>query len=513
MVTSNLLTSKTRSIDITRPSLKIILAILFLAIGLFLRIWPGTEYMLYTYDQARDVLAAETILNGHLKIVGPQTDIPGLFHGPLSYYIEAIPYRLLGGLPNALYFHIFANLLTLIPLYFLAKYLFENKKAALLSCFIFLISFEQVSYARWLSHASLIIPTLTLFYLGLYMMLIGKRWGVIIAAIGAGLAVQLELLMGYVLPVGLIFLLIFHPKLNRKNIFFGILIIFLFVSSYLAAEFKFNFTGVKGFLSYIPKEPSGFNLFLKIEKYIAQLQNVAVYNLIPQSKLFSFIALVLIFLTYINIAFRKHFSKKYTFLLFLFLANLPLFFFLDFNAHFINMGTSIPFILILTVVLEHVRQKSRKIFIFLIAALAFFNVAFALEKNFEGDIIFQVYQGAIYKDSLDLVKRTYSIANGQVFSINAVTNPLFIPTKWAYVYKQYADSKHVKIPHFHGNTASVFPGVEIFPRSGEITNYEFSILEPDLPEFWAGKALNADGIRKAEVGREDFGKTILLIRH
>ena len=167
--------SETKSIDIKKPNLKTVLILCFLAIGLFLRIWPGTEYMLYTYDQARDVLATETILNGHLKILGPQTDIPGLFHGPLSYYIEAIPYRLLGGLPNALYFHILTNLLTLIPLYFLAKYLFENRKTALLACFIFLISFEQVSYARWLSHASLIIPTATIFYLGLYMMLIGKK--------------------------------------------------------------------------------------------------------------------------------------------------------------------------------------------------------------------------------------------------------------------------------------------------------------------------------------------------
>ena len=505
--------SETKSIDIKKPNLKTVLILCFLAIGLFLRVWPGTGYMLYTYDQARDVLATETILNGHLKILGPQTDIPGLFHGPLSYYIEAIPYRLLGGLPNALYFHILTNLLTLIPLYFLAKYLFENRKTALLACFIFLISFEQVSYARWLSHASLIIPTATIFYLGLYMMLIGKKRGILIAAIGAGLAAQLEILMVYFLPAGLIFLLLFRPKLNPKNLLLPALIIFLLVSSYLVAEVKFNFMGTKEFLNYLPKDSKGFDFASKIPNYFSQLQNVAAYNLIPQSKPLSSLALILIFVTFLKIASTNRFAKKYTFLLFLFAANLPLFLFLNFNSHFVNMGTSIPFILVLTTVLEYIRQKSKKVFIFLLAGLAFFNVSFILEKNFEGNRIFQVYQGSIYKDTMDVVKRTYAIANGEVFSINAVTNPLFIPTKWAYAYKQYAVANNVKLPHFHGNTASVFPGVEIFPRSGEITNYEFTILEPDLPESWAEKSLNADGLRKTQIKREDFGKIILLVRH
>lgn len=505
--------SKTNSIDITKLNLKNIFLICFLVIGVFLRIWPGTEYMLYTYDQARDVLAAEIILNGHFKLLGPQTDIPGLFHGPLSYYIEAIPYKLLGGLPNALYFHIFTNLLTLIPLYFLAKYIFNSRKTALLACFIFLISFEQISYARWLSHAALIIPTATVFYLGLYMMLIGKKRGILFAAIGAGLAAQLEILLAYLLPIGVLFLLLFRPKLNLKSTILPAIIVIGLVSSYLVAELKFGFMGFYGFLDYLPKDSKGFDIFGKISNYFAQLQNLAAYNLIPQCKALAMLALVLIFLTYTKLAVEKGFSKKYAFMIFIFAANLPLFLFLNFNSHFINMGTSVPLILILTVALEYLRQKSRVVFILLLAAIAFFNITYTLEKNFEGNRIFQVYQGSIYKDTMEIVARTYEIANGEVFSINAVTNPLFVPTKWAYAYKQYAVANNVKLPHFHGNTASVFPGVEIFPRSGEITNYEFTILEPDLPESWAQKSLNDDGLRKTQIAREDFGKIILIVRH
>jgi hypothetical protein len=64
--------------------LKIALWALIISLALFLRL-NNLGRISFSYDQARDAFFAQDILNGDLKIVGPPTDIQGVFHGPLYY--------------------------------------------------------------------------------------------------------------------------------------------------------------------------------------------------------------------------------------------------------------------------------------------------------------------------------------------------------------------------------------------------------------------------------------------
>lgn len=61
----------------------LVLAIIVL-VGVVLRFIGGLSTLLFTYDQSRDAFIALDILNGDLKIVGPASDIPGLFHGAIN---------------------------------------------------------------------------------------------------------------------------------------------------------------------------------------------------------------------------------------------------------------------------------------------------------------------------------------------------------------------------------------------------------------------------------------------
>lgn len=72
--------------------LKIYLSpLLILSAGLYLRlkgIIAGTFAI--TFDQGRDLLAASSIVDGHLTLIGPTTGLAGVFHGPLWYWLLAV---------------------------------------------------------------------------------------------------------------------------------------------------------------------------------------------------------------------------------------------------------------------------------------------------------------------------------------------------------------------------------------------------------------------------------------
>src|SRR3989344_9078971 len=78
--------------------------------GYFLRVkYLPDNILTFGYDQARDAFIAGQILDGDLKVFGPPSSTPGLFHGVFYYYVLAIGY-LFGENPlNAAYLIAFIN--------------------------------------------------------------------------------------------------------------------------------------------------------------------------------------------------------------------------------------------------------------------------------------------------------------------------------------------------------------------------------------------------------------------
>jgi hypothetical protein len=69
-------------------------------VGLFLRLnIIRNNNLFFTVDQGRDAIFAREILHGHLFLKGPETNIRGIFAGPLSDYLFAIGYLVSGGHP------------------------------------------------------------------------------------------------------------------------------------------------------------------------------------------------------------------------------------------------------------------------------------------------------------------------------------------------------------------------------------------------------------------------------
>src|SRR5476651_1653412 len=76
----------------------------------------------FVYDQGRDALKVQEILQGHLTLIGPTTGLFGVFLGPFYYYLLAPLYWLGQGNPIVPAFAlVLLSALTVIPLFYLTR--------------------------------------------------------------------------------------------------------------------------------------------------------------------------------------------------------------------------------------------------------------------------------------------------------------------------------------------------------------------------------------------------------
>src|SRR6185437_12605591 len=113
----------------------IVIAIIGIIIAFLLAIIPLNTQFYFYYDQARDAFQAYNIWhNYHLEILGPATDIPGLFSGVFWYYLLAIPYSIGNNNPEfSAYFLLFVIFVTLPVCGYLAYELFRDRFIVIIS--------------------------------------------------------------------------------------------------------------------------------------------------------------------------------------------------------------------------------------------------------------------------------------------------------------------------------------------------------------------------------------------
>ena len=133
----------------------LILFLIFI-LALLARLIFIPQNFLFGFEQGRDAQIAQDIIHlRKLTLIGPKTDIAGIFHGVWYYYILSIFYIIGNGSPLiSLIFLIVLNSLTTIILYFSTFEITGSKKISLLSSLIFALSFNAIIYARWLSNVS-----------------------------------------------------------------------------------------------------------------------------------------------------------------------------------------------------------------------------------------------------------------------------------------------------------------------------------------------------------------------
>src|SRR3990167_11336272 len=115
----------------------LILFLLLVLVGLYLRFWNFENSISFGWDQARDAWKTRALLGGKWVFDGPRTGV-GHFHlGPLWFYLLWPFYYLTGWDPiGAIYLNFFVNIFNFVALFWVTRKVFSDN-AALFVTFLY----------------------------------------------------------------------------------------------------------------------------------------------------------------------------------------------------------------------------------------------------------------------------------------------------------------------------------------------------------------------------------------
>lgn len=428
---------------------------LFFVFGLALRLYKLNDGIIFGYDQARDAYRARAIFTeGKLKLLGPETDIPGVHHGVGYYYLLALPYRLSTDPFWAAAFFTTLNALGIFLAYWAGWKFFQDRRIALMSALLYTVSFEIIQYGRWLSNPSLAIITVLLSFLGFWDWINGKKWGIFWALIWIACSLHFQFFLIYLYLVPFFFYLIYRPVTYWKMVLYAIIGAFIIDSTFIISELKFGFQATKAFLQYFSGQSSVYKPVSEfLIRYFDRFVSVVFHAVVPFNGVIAFVLLVAIIVALFkkqNSITKKH--PAYFLLLWLF-SSFPMFIFSSgaLNSEFSFVGVSLSFIFLTAWVVSFLWQRKEKSYALIILVFIIVtNIRFSTIHAQDGAYIFSVQRVMTYGLEKQIIDYTYTQAKGQPFSICTLTNPLFINTLWAYLYTNYGKNRYGYVPYWAG---------------------------------------------------------------
>ncbi len=465
------------------------LLFLICCVALILRVINLKDNVLVAYDQARDAQRVMEIMQKKLKIVGPETDIPGVFNGPLLYYMLTPVYALTNFNMNyAALFFVLINLSGVVLIYFSSQVLFNNKKISLFAALLWAVSYEQINFSRYISNASPMSASTIVFFLGLSIALFKKKEiGLIISVVGLAAAIHFNFYLVYLLIFYPIFFITFKYRPSLKTCLTAIGLLILLLSTFLIAEMKWRFMMTRSLLGYFGHQSTNYASHLHFFTSLAD-NGMRYYNRISEAigySLFSygkFAGFVLLFL-FLGIVWKnkKNVDEKNK-LLFLYIwlfSTLPLFLFKSgvLNVQVINSSIFAPLTIVFAAGIYYLfKYQGGKIVGILVVALILFSNLFQLaNENFQNAKLLAL-QPLILKSEKKMIDYSYIASEKKPFSICAVTNPLFVNTLWSFLYTTYGKSRYGYVPTWSGQQQIL--NKSYLPYDSERTSVRYLIIEP-----------------------------------
>ncbi|MEK7633519.1 MAG: glycosyltransferase family 39 protein [Patescibacteria group bacterium] len=247
--------------------------------------------LMFHTDIARDFLVLEDIVRTHKPtLLGPRSGgIPGVFHGPLWFYVN-LPIFILGkGNPVVVgWFWVFLSALSIFATYYFGKKLFGEETGLLASL---LLSVFSISYTNNLFNpfgAVLLFPIF--FYLLITYVKSAKFIYLIVALFLLGLIIQFQIAFGLPILVLLtIYLIPFFFKKKKLSHIFAYFILLIPLSTYFLFELRHNFLQIRSVISYITTKQSVGSLSM-LNIFIQRARGILFdgINIIPQNYLLNF---------------------------------------------------------------------------------------------------------------------------------------------------------------------------------------------------------------------------------
>jgi hypothetical protein len=418
-------------------------------ISFYLRTYLIPQNLFFGPEQGIDFLVIRDIaLNHNFTLIGSKTDISGIFHGPVYYYIAVIPFLISQGDPVFVTtFFIFLNALTAIFIYYLGKEL-KSKRVGIIGSILFTFSYQAIVFARWPSSPPLSLPLVTLFFLFFYRFLKGNKKELLYACICLGLLNQIEFLHIIFYPIiSLVLAVYYRNHIKKTNKMFLLFCIFTTIAittgTYVLFDLRHDLLISKNIIG-LALGNTGYHISLSQIAYELWISVTRVFNktIFPAN----FFVSQIIFLGSLFI-FSIHFiHNKINYLPLLIWFAVPLILLLIFRHNILDhfFVSIIPFFIILTALLiDFIWQKYKYIGVVLIV-ICLINLV-VLYKNIpeNQDFFFQSTQPNLrFIDQIATIDSIYENANKKPFSFQSYTIPYFSQQGWEYLfwyrgYKKY----------------------------------------------------------------------------
>ncbi|HVZ58940.1 MAG TPA: glycosyltransferase family 39 protein, partial [Patescibacteria group bacterium] len=418
--------------------------IVLAVVAFFLRFYLLPQHLFFGPEQGIDFMVIRDIATGHkLTLIGAKTDIPGIFHGPIYYYIAAIPFFLSYGNPLSVSFLlVMIQSLSIFLIYGLGKEMWDQR-VGLIAAMLLTVSYAAVVYSRWLSAQPIAIPFVCLFFYAFVRFLKGSKSYLLLAAFSFGLLVQsqfLNLLLFSAILMVLVAIFYRHFIKTPLSLLISSVAILGVTSlgNFLLFDIKHQFLMSKAIGDLLAGK-RGFYLAPQIIFQTIWQQAVDFYSATltlarPQLTIAFFVIITLLLLVKLRHP-LKNMSQTVLFV-WLFVP-FALFFILH---HEVILHYFIPFlpayILAIAYALELLIRQNKHLGWISVCALVIFNL-FAYRQNIPQNmnIFFQANQLTFfYQDEQKVIADIYHQAGNKVFSFQAFTIPYWVQDGWEYLF-------------------------------------------------------------------------------
>lgn len=486
---------------------KIYILLFFIFILAFVvRIFLLHQNFFFGFEQGRDMQVTQDII--HLRkftLIGPKTDIAGIFHGVWYYYLLSV-FNLIGsGSPFvALSLLVILNSLTVIVIFFTTLEITSNNRISLLSSLLFAMSFNAIIYARWLSNVSpsIFFSALFFYFLIKYIKKESNKYWILLITI-YGFLFHFELLDGLYGGVLLLLLFIFVKfKLTLTKVATGMSIFTLINLPFIIFDVRHNGVLIKSVLGYLlkadHKETNG-NIYV----YVSGLYEEITRTLFPSSRF-----ILLFFLLFIVggfIYFYYHHRKKVDVkilvtLVFSIVWSFPYIFLIkEYPLEQFYAGTLTPIIIGVCYLIHNNSLLVKKTLLVVIPVCLLFNTLYIYKSLSTTTNIFyhSVQKTLHYKDQTDVMDYIFSYSHEE-FHYAAFTNPYYMQDSWHYLYNWYGNLKYKNMIEKN--------------KENKGKKYVFLIIEPSTEGIYLNKWLESFEKESTIISINKFGPIKVIIR-
>jgi 4-amino-4-deoxy-L-arabinose transferase-like glycosyltransferase len=422
--------------------------LLILTLALFLRVYKPAELFNYAHDNdLASWIIKDILVNHHLRLIGQQTSVTGVFIGALFYYLQ-IPFYLLGHMDPfyVVYLTAFLGTICVYSFYFVFTKMF-SKKVGLIGAAICAVSQSIVLSDREVVPTMPVLLWTVWYFYDLYLIYKGRqKSGFILFGVLVALVWHLNIALYIIAPLVPLAWILSREKLQWKHFFLGMGLLVVLSSPLIIFEAKHNFQQTKAVVAslttnrnLIPKTATGWAKLDRVMQLVYKNTSYIFFPSLPQVPVR--LALFLLVGTFLLLVVTKKIARGLAFMMLLWQLLYIGFFTvnsLNISEYYLG-GMNVIWIAIVSIAFGYLLEKKvlKIIGTLTIVAYCFWNINLVLSTR--GNQMGFIQRKAI----VEYIKEDAERHGYPCIAISYITNPGY---NLGYRYLFYLNNMHVNDP-------------------------------------------------------------------